>query len=397
MAPTRTLLSGGAGISCHAWNGDRTHVALSPNSNELVVFDNCDRPLPEWREAFRLHEHDMKVSGIDWSPVTNKIVTCGHDRNAFVWTYSEKTSTWEPSLVILRIDYAATHCKWSPDGRKFAVSSSAKCLQICHYEEENSWWVSKQIKKPHKSTVLCVAWHPNSQMIVSGSADFKCRLFSAFVPDVDGSDENRDLGPFRGVPGMAPKNFADVYQEWGATCWINACEFSPSGSCLAFAAHDSTLHLVSFPEGGAAVEQVIRLETLPLCSLTFATETGLVGAGHDCNPIAFATQDGSPTGWASLGFLDKKDKANTATDSPAKSSVASARAMFQAKSATGLAQVKTGGSAAWKSHNSAIDCIQRLAPQGAPSTVFSTSALDGKITMWDVTKVTGLNTAAMGL
>ena len=36
------------------------------------------------------------------------------DRNAYVWTYVG--SKWKPSLVILRINRAATIVKWSPKG-----------------------------------------------------------------------------------------------------------------------------------------------------------------------------------------------------------------------------------------------------------------------------------------
>ena len=57
----------------------------------------------------------MVVSGLDWSPIHNKIVSCSHDRNAFVWTL--KNSKWEPDLVLLRITRAAINVKWSPDGK----------------------------------------------------------------------------------------------------------------------------------------------------------------------------------------------------------------------------------------------------------------------------------------
>ena len=80
------------------------------------------------------------VSGIDWSPVNNKIVSCSHDRNAFVWTFDEASNTWKPALVILRIDRAAIQVKWSMDGLRFAVTSSAKCVPICTYESLNDWY-----------------------------------------------------------------------------------------------------------------------------------------------------------------------------------------------------------------------------------------------------------------
>lgn len=38
------------------------------------------------------------------------------DRNAYVWVYSEEEKAWKPSLVILRINRAATCVKWSPQG-----------------------------------------------------------------------------------------------------------------------------------------------------------------------------------------------------------------------------------------------------------------------------------------
>ena len=98
----------------------------------------------------------MQVSGLDWSPVTNKLVSCSHDRNAFVWTYSEDAGVWEPSLVILRINRGALDVKWSPDGKKFAVASGAKSVPICHYEEANDWWISKMIKKQPSLLDFCI-------------------------------------------------------------------------------------------------------------------------------------------------------------------------------------------------------------------------------------------------
>ena len=224
------------GIACHSYNKDRTRelvlgyclqsnrislnpytwrrvdIALSPNNNELVIYGGCEFAISSWKEKYRLGEHDMNISCIDWSHVTNQIVTCGHDRNAFVWTFNEGEAKWEPSLVILRIEHAALHCRWSPNGKKFAVTSSSKCVQVCHYESDNKWWVSKQIKKPHKSSVLCVAWHPNNQLLITGAADFKCRLFSAYAPGNEATGRGPDYGTEQNIPfvGSSPLPFADM-------------------------------------------------------------------------------------------------------------------------------------------------------------------------------------------
>lgn len=36
-------------------------------------------------------------------------------------------------------------------------------------------WVSKHIKKPIRSTILSLDWHPNNVLLAAGSCDFKCR------------------------------------------------------------------------------------------------------------------------------------------------------------------------------------------------------------------------------
>jgi WD40 repeat protein len=71
-------------------------------------------------------------------------------------------------------------------------------------------------------------WHPNSQLLVTGSTDLKCRVFSAFVSDVDGEP---DSGPF---PALAP--FGEPMAEFdNASAWVNGVAWSPKGNRLAFA------------------------------------------------------------------------------------------------------------------------------------------------------------------
>ena len=66
-----------------------------------------------------LEEHDLLVTGIDWAPNTNRIVSCSHDKNAFVWTFVN--GTWKPELVLVRSNRAATAVKWSPLENKVSV------------------------------------------------------------------------------------------------------------------------------------------------------------------------------------------------------------------------------------------------------------------------------------
>ena len=44
------------------------------------------------------------------------------------------------------------------------------CVCVCVIR-----WVSKHIKKPIRSTVLSIDWHPNNYLLAAGSSDFKAR------------------------------------------------------------------------------------------------------------------------------------------------------------------------------------------------------------------------------
>lgn len=81
--------------------------------------------------------------GIDWAPESNRIVTCGTDRNAYVWTL--KGRVWKPTLVILRINRAARCVRWAPREDKFAVGSGSRVISICYFEQENDWWVQRTL------------------------------------------------------------------------------------------------------------------------------------------------------------------------------------------------------------------------------------------------------------
>ena len=106
MAPPlgRQLVDATVGISCHAWSPKRDAVAYAPNSHEprIATYQN-----KEFTDKWKLNEHDMLISAMDWHPETNFLVTCSHDRNAFVWNYDSAEDTWKQSQVILGIERAA--------------------------------------------------------------------------------------------------------------------------------------------------------------------------------------------------------------------------------------------------------------------------------------------------
>lgn len=114
---------------------------MSLNSNDAQIYTKKG---PEWVATETLAEvhssyfkltrlnteiifaqHDKQITSIDWAPNTNRIVTASQDRNAYVWQQSPE-GTWKPTLVLLRINRAATFVRWSPLENKFAVASGAR-------------------------------------------------------------------------------------------------------------------------------------------------------------------------------------------------------------------------------------------------------------------------------
>ena len=215
--------------------------------------------------------------------------------------WEPSTDGWKPTLVLLRINRAATCVRWSPSETKFAAGSGARLIAICHFEEEDNWWVSKHLKKPIRSTITSVAWHPNGVLLAAGSTDGHARVFSSYIKGVDERPAASVWGerlPFNTVCGEFLNNTAG---------WIHDVAFSPSGDALAFVAHDSTV-TVAYPSGpDQPPKAVISIATqlLPFSSLIWSSENEIIAAGYDCEAYRLQGNEG---GWNISGRLESKGR-----------------------------------------------------------------------------------------
>lgn len=182
------------------------------------------------------------------------------------------------------------------------MGSGDRVIAVCYFEEENDWWVSKHLKKPIRSTITSVAWHPNSVLLAAGSTDAHARVFSSFIKGVDQKPEPGVWGerlPFNTVCGEYLNNSAG---------WVHSVAFSPSGDSLAFAAHDSSVTVV-YPSGpDLAPRAVLTISTqlLPFKSLIWSSEDEIIAAGYDCE--AFRLK-GNESGWQLTGPVEAKGRA----------------------------------------------------------------------------------------
>ncbi|KAJ7746941.1 actin-related protein ARPC3 [Mycena maculata] len=368
-------------ITCHAFSADRKQVAVSLNSNDAQIFT---RQGTAWTPTETLAEHDKLITSIDWAPNSNRIVTASQDRNAYVWQQTPDPETgklvWKPTLVLLRINRAATHVRWSPKEDKFAVASGARAIAICSFDPENNWWVSKLLKKPIRSTVLSVDWHPNNVLLAAGSADMKARVFSAYIKEVDDK-------PAASVWG-SKLPFNTICGEYASPAggWVHAVAFSPSGDVLAFASHDSSISIV-YPNGPTIYN--IRISSLPFVTLTWTSEDSIVAAGHDCQPVVFA---GSEGGWQGVGSLDDSTSAKAAAPRAGVGRLNSA-AFSTFRDADTRGQSHSGASAPADTklltvHQNTITSVRPYEyGSGGRVVKVSTSGVDGNLVIWDAESV----------
>ncbi|KAH6961183.1 actin like protein 2 3 subunit 1a 1b [Fusarium avenaceum] len=349
-------------IADHSFSADHSVLA--------VARDTAVELYGQVGNAFKLKDelkgHDKTVTSVDIAPKSGRIVTCSQDRNALVWEPSP--TGYKPTLVLLRISRAATFVRWSPSENKFAVGSGDRVIAVCYFEEENDWWVSKHLKKPIRSTITSVAWHPNSVLLAAGSTDAHARVFSAFIK---GMDERPPPGvwgerlPFNTVCGEYLNNSAG---------WVHSVSFSPSGESLAFAAHDSSITVV-YPAGADQPPRAVvtvSTQQLPFKSLIWTSEDEIIAAGYDCEAFRF---QGGETGWQLAGPIEQKGRPGMGEHREE-----SALNMFRQMDLKGKTKDDTQLSTV---HQNTISTIRPFEISGDRVTKFSTSGVDGRVVVWN--------------
>lgn len=366
MAPHKSFSLGTAPIADHSFSHDKSLLAVARDSNIELYYTDGKR----YELGNTLTDHDKTVTSVDISP-SGRLVTCSQDRNALVWE-PQLDGSWKPTLVLLRINRAATFVRWSPDEKKFAVGSGARAIAICYFEQENDWWISKHIKKPIRSTVLSVAWHPNSVLLAAGSTDGHARVFSSFIKGIDARPSPTNWGerlPFQTLCG-------DFVSECGG--WVHDVAFSPSGDAVGFVTHDSSI-VVAYPGGPEQPPRaVVSISTsmLPLRSLVWTDENQIVAAGHDCHPLVFK---GDENGWKYSSSIDDPSKA-----SKTEAKESTALNMFRQLDLKGTSDSTSNTSELSTIHQNTITRIRPYAEQGGKVSKISSTGNDGKIVIYQV-------------
>ncbi|VEU20989.1 DEKNAAC101794 [Brettanomyces naardenensis] len=348
----------------HCFSVDRRSVAIS-KGNDVEIYeltDSSGKP----RLLTTLKHHDKPVTALDIS-IDGKIVTCSQDRNALVWVPTN--GDYKPTLVLLRINRAATCVKWSPNGKKFAVGSSARVISVCYFEDENDWWISKHIKRPLKSTILSLDWHPNNVLLACGSTDSHVRVFSAYIKGVDSKPSPTVWG--ERLP------FQTLCLDHNLGSWVHDVKFDPTSNFLGAATHDGSVTFIYPGPGELEVAKISKVRTsfLPFRSLIFLSPSKVVVAGHDCYPIVF--EGSAEEGWKHTYSID-----DPATKKRNYNENQSALNMFRQMDLKGSSD--TASSSLLTIHQNTINVLRPFQGTSGEVTKFSSSGNDGKVVIFDV-------------
>jgi len=355
-------------ISTHAWSADGKNLAISHNNKQVKVYKESTRP-GKWEATATLDQHDLRVTGIDWAPKTNRIVTCSADRNAYVWNL-QPDGTWKHMLVLLRINRAATCVKWSPEENKFAVGSGARLISVCYFEQEYDWWVAKHIKKPIRSTITTIDWHPNNVLLAAGSSGFKVRVYSGYIKDIEPKPSPTPWGNKMSFANMLAE-FSNSVHGGG---WVHSVSFSADGNKLAWVGHDSSISVADATRDMATHK--LKTQFLPLLSCIWISPNTIIAGGHGCVPLLF-NLDGA----GQISFVNKleEDKETEST------STFSAKKLFQTRDKMGVSD--TADTKLNTTHQNQISSIQIQIGDKTGANMVSTVAGDGKLVSWDLRNV----------
>lgn len=365
MAPTIYQL-GHAPIKDHCFLPDGSVLAVTKGT-AVEIYQVGAKP----QLLATLQGHDKTVTSVDIAPDGSKILTCSQDRNATVWS-KDGSGSYKPTLVLLRITRAATVCRWLPLGRKFAVGSADRAVAVCYYEEENDWWISKHLKKPLRSTITSLSWHPNDVLLACGSTDGHARVFSTYIKGLDEKPQPSLWGsklPFQTLVG-------DFTTNTGA--WVHGVAFeAQAADALAFVTHDGSLSVVVPGGEGQPPLLFVTVKTrhLPFKLVLFAGST-IVAAGHNCTLAVFS---GSGDSWVEKQPVEKQKTVHSAAQEDEEISSHDALNMFKQMDLQGrVDRLQKTARALDSVHQNTITVIRW---HGAR---VSSSGIDGKVVVFDV-------------
>ena len=265
------------GISLVAFNKDFTQVALSKKDNIIYIYSVPDiMKTDKWKLLYTLESHYQYISGLDWCPETNRILSCSYDKTSFVWDFADKK--WTPSNVVATTKLGYLCCKWNKRGDKFCEGTSGKKLFIGYFNKKKNtnWWMGINIKA-HKSSVVTCEIDPTSLFVISGSTDLRVYVASCYLPEVDDKFLDGQTKPLA-------QEFGTAIFEFKPNCWINSVAWLPSGELGVAAGQDATISVINYKDQKS---EVIRCKHSPVTQIIPISDNSFYAVCYDRNVLEY--------------------------------------------------------------------------------------------------------------
>ncbi|CAD7950979.1 unnamed protein product [Amoebophrya sp. A25] len=160
----------------------------------------------------------------------------------------DETRAFLPELVETDVSFPCLIARFSPDGKKFCVATSAGECIICFKDQDQCWAAWKmRFVDDFSGSITAISWCGNI-FLALGSTDQKVRVYSTVIQENVRSQRNRknaggaemDGGETPSAPGI-PTFGQNVLTLQKADAWVTALAFNQSGMLLAVSQMDSTI------------------------------------------------------------------------------------------------------------------------------------------------------------
>lgn len=165
-----------------------------------------------------------------------------------------------------------------PSGKYLAIGSNSKILRVCEWPVTCSdqqigdvpLKVIGQIPKQHSGSIFCLCWHPDGNLLASGSND-KCAKLVVF------DEDQLDVSPF--------VSCEDVKLHHGTVrdvCFLQADDDNSTGCSILLSAGAGECQIVATDiNTRKTVGQFVGSHTMPIFSLSAASRNEFVSSSQD--------------------------------------------------------------------------------------------------------------------
>ena len=284
------------GISYLVFNKDFTQCALSKKDYDIYIYQVPNiMDTNTWKLLYTLKNHFQYISGLDWNPVTNKILSCSYDKTSFVWKF--EGDKWGFENVVANTKVSFLFCSWNKRGDKFLEGTGNKSLFVGYFSSDpnTNWWTGRPIKVHKKTSIICAKFDPSSLYVISGATDLKVHVTSCYMKGVD--DDHISPEQAKSLP-----EFGESLYSFDAGAWVISCGWTLDGKYGIASSQKGQIAIIDWQE---KKEEIINCNHSPVTFIVPVSATSFYAVGFDREIYLYEQKEGK---WALAKVITKKEK-----------------------------------------------------------------------------------------